>query len=206
MACVQTATLGVIDKEKKKIRRRLGRQLELSPSMDRVQIFIDELRASGRLGPVEKYFYTLQHLTVDLIVDDFVHWRVTAATVTLSITAVTTLLVLGSALGMLGGGGKKKRKSKKKRSRLQRANAAIQAILDHVEHEYIPQIEEFVANPRMEDSEYKYNYLEEMLLKQLMALDGIEVDGNEVLRDNRKKVIKFIQEHQRRLDRAKKGT
>ncbi|SLA20934.1 BAG domain [Mycobacteroides abscessus subsp. abscessus] len=43
-----------------------------------------------------------------------------------------------------------------------------------------------------------------MLLKELVKLDGIDVTGNDILRENRKKVIKFIQDHQKRLDKFKR--
>ena len=92
-------------------------------------------------------------------------------------------------------------------TKAQKANRQIQEILDYVELTYVPEIDKFIETYKelsSEDVEYKFNYFEEMLLKELMKLDAIDVTSNEILRDNRRKVIKFIQDHQKRLDKFKK--
>lgn len=154
----------------------------------------------------EKYFKTLQNASMDDYVRDFSAFKVSALTVSATVTAVVGLLTLGS---LLSGSMEKKTKKpkKKKQSRAQKVNHEIQEILDFVEETYVPQIDEYLQNYtelKEEDVEYKYKYFEEMLLKELMKLDGIDVSGNDVLRDNRKKVIKFVQDHQRRLDKFKR--
>lgn len=164
----------------------------------------------SHISKVENYVESLKSITADEIVDDFVNFRITPATVTISITAVTTLLFIGSYLSSAPSPkakSKKSKKPKKKVSKAQRANLDIQGTLDFVELEYVPKIDDYIENYKTllkEDREYKFKYFEEMLLKQLMKLDGIDVIGNDILRDNRKKVIKFIQDHQKRLDKTKK--
>lgn len=162
----------------------------------------------------ESYVHTLKNVSKEDIVNDFSQLKITPITVSLSITAFTTLLILARLLSSNGSEqkgktGKKnqKRRSRKKMTKAQKANEDIQSILDFVEEEYVPQIDDYLENYKnlnSEDVKFKYKYFEEMLLKELMKLDGIDVVGNEVLRDNRRKVIKFIQDHQRRLDAFKK--
>ena len=52
-------------------------------------------------------------------------------------------------------------------------------------------------------TEYRYLYLNESLLKQLMRLDGIEPNGVEDIRSQRKATIKEVQVQCRRLDALK---
>lgn len=163
---------------------------------------------------IEKYYTVLKNTSKDEILNDITQLKVTPATVTLSITTIATVLLVSRLLAQSsddeGSKSKKKnskKKQKKKLSRAQKANKEIQQILDFVEEKYVPEIDEYLENYSKLDSEkiqYTYNYFQEMLLKELMKLDGVDVSGNEVLRDNRKKVIKFIQDHQARLDKFKK--
>ncbi|EMG49663.1 hypothetical protein SBY92_004470 [Candida maltosa Xu316] len=141
------------------------------------------------------------------VIDDFKNLRVSPITVSLTLVFLTTFLIFGK---LLSGGKPKpapKKKTKRKLTPAQKANRQIQEILDFVESEYVPEIDKFIESYKSlssEDVQYKFNYFEEMLLKELMKLDEIDVTGNEILRDNRRKVIKFIQDHQKRLDKFKK--
>lgn len=142
------------------------------------------------------------------IIHDLSHFNITPATTTIAVTAFTAVIFFSKLLKSSSAEAPKtaKIKKKKKPSKAQRANTDIQHILDFVEETYVPQIDEYLekyATLSDNDKEYKYKYFEEMLLKELMKLDGVDVAGNEVLRENRRKVIKFIQEHQRRLDKFK---
>lgn len=130
--------------------------------------------------------------------------KATVATTSIIFLSVLVYFLFGNATRSknLSKGSKETRKTKKL-SRAQKSNKEIQSILNFVEEEYVPQIEDYIKGYEdlsEEDIEYKYKYFEEMLLKELLKLDAIEVKDNEILRDNRKKVIKFIQDHQRRLD------
>lgn len=51
---------------------------------------------------------------------------------------------------------------------------------------------------------YKYLYLEETLLKQLMNLDGVDHQGIEHLRQDRKAAIKYVQGLHKKIDQLKK--
>lgn len=142
------------------------------------------------------------------IIHDLSHFNITPATTTIAVTAFTAVMFFSKLFKSSSAEAPKtpKIKKRKKPSKAQRANTDIQHILDFVEETYVPQIDEYLekyATLSDNDKEYKYKYFEEMLLKELMKLDGVDVAGNEVLRENRRKVIKFIQEHQRRLDKFK---
>lgn len=145
----------------------------------------------------------VQGLTKDEIISDITQLKVTPITVAITITSLTTILLLAKSLTSKPA---KPTKKKKRLTKAQKANRDIQQILDFVEGTYVPQIDEYIENYQAEDDvEYKYKYFEEMLLKEVMKLDSIDVVGNDVLKVNRKKVVKFIQDHQRRLDAFKKG-
>ncbi|RCK63931.1 hypothetical protein Cantr_10415 [Candida viswanathii] len=149
------------------------------------------------------------------VVDDFKNLKVSPITVSVTLVVLTTLFIFGK---LLGGGSSNdsneklhadgaKKKTKRKLTKAQKANKLIQEILDYVELEYVPEIDKFIETYKTlspEDTEYKFKYFDEMLLKELMKLDAIDVTGNEILRDNRRKVIKFIQDHQKRLDKFKR--
>lgn len=155
------------------------------------------------------YFNDITSTSREELIDDISNLRVTPATTTVVLTTFLTILVASKLLGgSLAPASKKKPKTKKKKkSKAQIANGEIQKILDNVEETFVAQIDEYIDNYKElsdDKKENTYNYIQEMLLKELMKLDGIDVDGNEVLRDNRKKVIRFIQEHQSRLDKFKK--
>ncbi|KAG5421205.1 hypothetical protein I9W82_000295 [Candida metapsilosis] len=153
-------------------------------------------------------------LTVDSVLNDFKNFNVNPVTVSLTLISITTLILLGrlfssgSSEQHESSGKKHKKKSgKKKLSRAQRANKEIQEILDYVESEYVPEIDKYIENYQTlskDDLDNKFKFYDEMLLKELVKLDGIDVTGNDILRENRKKVIKFIQDHQKRLDKFKK--
>ena len=189
---------------------------QLPSNFEEVQSCISHLtdKIPTSYDDIEPYVNALKNVSTDDIVSDFSNLKVTPITVSLSITAFTTLFILGRILGSSGQQGRsksskknQKKRSKKKLTKAQKANEDIQSILDFVEETYVPEIDEYLENYKTlkeDDLEYKYNYFEEMLLKQLMKLDGIDVVGNDILRDNRRKVIKFIQDHQRRLDAFKK--
>lgn len=166
--------------------------------------FKDRLGDEGTL-----FFRKLQQTDSQLALQDIKELKITPATVSLAAITIATLLVVVSSLGGKQSNklGKKKKKPKKKLSRAQKANHEIQQVLDYVEDQYVPQIDEYMTEYKsmsQEDAQYKYKYFEEMLLKELMKLDGIDVTGSDILRENRRKVIKFIQDHQKRLDKLKK--
>lgn len=162
---------------------------------------------------VETYIEALKHTSSDEIISDFSELKVTPVTVSISLAALAATVLfgrlLGTAFSKLGDSGKKKsgKKKKKKLTKAQRANLEIQQILDFVELKYVPEIDDYLENYTTlskDQAQYKFKYFDEMLLKELVKLDGVDVSGNDVLRDNRKKVIKFIQDHQKRLDQFKK--
>ncbi|KAK6205398.1 BAG domain-containing protein [Scheffersomyces amazonensis] len=155
----------------------------------------------------------VKSITTEDIIRDFSEFKISPITVSLTITAFTTLIILTKVFtgnypqDKSSKKANKKSKSKKKPSKAQKANKNIQEILDFVESEYVPQIDEYLHNHKdltREELEFKYNYFEEMLLKELVKLDSIDVTGNAILRENRKKVIQFIQDHHNRLDKFKK--
>lgn len=154
------------------------------------------------------YYLYVKSITRDDIIRDFSEFKVSPITVTAAVTTLTTILVL---LRFLGSGSSQKPKSKKKKgkklSKAVRSNREIEAVLDHVANEYGDAIDDYINNYKLlkpDDVKYKYNYYEEMLLKELLKLDAIDVMGNEVLKGNRKKVVNFIQDYQKRLDTFKK--
>ena len=159
-------------------------------------------------------YHHTNELTVDSVLNDFKNFNVNPVTVSLTLISITTLILLGrifssgSSEQHESSGKKHKKKSgKKKLSRAQRANKEIQEILDYVELEYVPEIDKYIENYQTlskDDLDNKFKFYDEMLLKELVKLDGIDVTGNDILRENRKKVIKFIQDHQKRLDKFKK--
>ncbi|CAD1810775.1 BAG domain family protein [Candida parapsilosis] len=164
-------------------------------------------------------------LTFDGVMNDFKNFNVNSVTVSLTLVSVTTLVLLGKVLGAGAGASSgdagssdkyhgaadakkhKKKSGKKKLSRAQKSNKEIQEILDYVESEYVPEIDKYIESYETlskDDLENKFKFYDEMLLKELVKLDGIDVTGNDILRENRKKVIKFIQDHQKRLDKFKR--
>ncbi|CAI5756921.1 unnamed protein product [Candida verbasci] len=152
------------------------------------------------------------------IIHDFKNFKISPITITISLITLFTILIFGKILTPTSTSTSpstynetektgKKTGGKKKLSKAQRANKEIQQILDFVESEYVPEIDSYIENYKSlskEDVEYKFSYFEEMLLKELMKLDEIDVTSNEILRENRRKVIKFVQDHQKRLDKFKK--
>ncbi|KAK6455635.1 BAG domain-containing protein [Scheffersomyces xylosifermentans] len=189
---------------------------QLPGHLEKAQEYLDHVKSSvptnyEQLQPHIEYF---KSITSEDIISDFSEYKITPITVSITVTALTTILIVSKLLSSLSGSSKsdkgtkkKSKKPKKKISKAQKANKDIQSILDFVESEYVPQIDEYIAEYKSlkpEEVQYKYKYFEEMLLKELMKLDEVDVSGNEILRDNRKKVIKFVQDHQKRLDKFKK--
>ena len=156
---------------------------------------------------VKLYIQAISGTTKQSLVSDLRDFKATPTTVTLALVAASTLIFAGTYVSSASGtpkSTKSKSKSKKKKQlKALKANNEIQRILDFVAETYVPQIDAYIESyPDLseEDRQYKYKYFEEMLLKELMALDDVDVNGNDVLRNNRKKVIRFIQDHQKRLD------
>lgn len=152
------------------------------------------------------YFNDIASTSRHELLDDFSNLRVTPATTTVVLTTFLAALIAGKLLAG-SPAPKEVKKPKKKKSKAQIANGQIQTILDNVEETYVAQIDDYIENYSQLSSEKRdntYNYIQEMLLKELLKLDGIDIANNDVLRDNRKKVIRFIQEHQSRLDQFKK--
>lgn len=176
-------------------------------SVEEVVEYVDLLKASVP-QEYQSFVHKLQTTSTEEIISDFKNLRFNSITISLTVTAlavvlITTKLFKSSTVAPTP----KQKKKKKKLSKAQKANKDIQSILDYVESNYIPEIDDYITSYKslkQEDVEFKYKYYEEMLLKQLMKLDSIDVTGNEILRENRKKVIKFIQDHQKRLDKFKK--
>lgn len=165
------------------------------------------------LDEVDPFVNKVKDVGLNDILRDFRDFRLTPITASFAITAVTSFIIISRHLiaeknpKKNSNNKKALKKKKKKLTDAQKVNRDIQQVLDFVEDEYVPKIDEYLENYSSlsrEEIEYKYRYFEEMLLKELMKLDGIDVGGNEILRDNRRKVIKFIQDHQKRLDAFKK--
>lgn len=154
---------------------------------------------------VKQYAQELSATSTEQLVRDVRELRITAATGTLVVTAVTLAFLLVASLGNDPQTTKSKKKKKKsKTTRAQKTNKEIQSILDFVEETYVGPIDSYIENYSSlseQDREYKFAYFQEMLLKELLKLDDVDVAGNDILRDNRRKVITFIQEHQNRLDK-----
>ncbi|OBA22614.1 BAG domain-containing protein [Metschnikowia bicuspidata var. bicuspidata NRRL YB-4993] len=159
---------------------------------------------------VRQYIANISGTTREELFSDIRSLQFTPATVTLALVMMPTIFLaqrLVSSGSSNQAAGKRSKTKKKKPSKAKVANKEIQRILDHVEETYVPQIDSYIehyAEMSEDDKQYKFKYFEEMLLKELMNLDNVDVVGNDVLRDNRKKVIRFIQDHQRRLDNFKK--
>lgn len=154
---------------------------------------------------IKQYAQELSATSTEQLVRDVRELRITAATGTLAVTAVTlAFLFVASQRSDPQTTKSKKKKKKSKATRAQKTNKEIQSILDYVEETYVGPIDDYIENYTSlseQDQEYKYAYFQEMLLKELFKLDNVDVAGNDILRENRRKVIKFIQEHQRRLDK-----
>lgn len=183
---------------------------KLTESLDGLYSQVEHLLPGDLEQSWHSYVKALKSTGKDEIIHDLSNFNITPATATLVVSSLATLLFFSKLFKSSSSADAPKAskpKKKKKPSKAQKANKDIQLILDYVEETYVPQIDEYLENYDQlpaNDREYKYKYFDEMLLKELMKLDGVDVAGNEVLRENRKKVIKFIQEHQKRLDKFKK--
>lgn len=165
--------------------------------------------AQGQLPKdFESYINQLKSINKDELIKDLTEMKVTPVTITIGVVGLTTFLLLSKVLfGSSSTVEEKPKKKKKKMSNAQKANKSIQEVLDKIETTWVPEIEQYFESYKdLKPSEvdYKYNYFQEMLLKELLALDGIDTLGNGIIRENRRKVIKFIQDHQKRLDAFKK--
>lgn len=156
------------------------------------------------------YFKEITSTTKEELFNDITNLKVTPATTAALFTTFVSVLLASKLLVPSKEpqkSEKKPKKKKKKQSKAQKANSEIQAILDEVEETFVPQIDQYIERYKElsdEKKENTYNYIQEMLLKKLMKLDGVDVANNNVLRENRKKVIRFIQEHQSRLISSKR--
>lgn len=182
---------------------------KLSQSLDGIYAQVENMLPADLQKNWDGYVKALKATGKDEIIHDLSNFNLTPATTTLLVSTFATLFLFSKLFKSSLKEAPKQQKSKKKKkpSKAQKANKDIQLILDYVEETYVPQIDEYLESYDkldVNDREYKYKYFEEMLLKELMKLDGVDVAGNEVLRENRKKVIRFIQEHQKRLDKFKK--
>lgn len=169
-------------------------------------------RREGYADQVARWWHSyragIASTTSQGLVEDISKLRITPATSTLAITFVTLAVATGLLFSKPSSSSSKSKPKKKKVTKAQKINSEIQQTLDKVEEEYVPQMDDYIANyDKLTDEkrDYNANYFQEMLLKELMKLDGLDVGSNTVLRDNRRKVIKFIQEHQSRLDNFRKS-
>ncbi|EGW32347.1 uncharacterized protein SPAPADRAFT_61426 [Spathaspora passalidarum NRRL Y-27907] len=197
------------------VHAQLNKLCSQIPSQGELLDLANSLKQQAEVNYHQYVVPQLEHLrntSVEDVISEFKELKVSSVTVSITLITLSTFFVFGKLL--LGSGddkkdkkSKKKGKPKKKLSKAQKANREIQGILDFVESEYVPAIDTYLDTYKTlkpEEVEAKYNYFEEMLLKELMKLDAVDVSGNEILRENRKKVIKFIQDHHKRLDNFKK--
>lgn len=159
------------------------------------------------------YVKSLNTMSKEDILADIKQWKWTPVTVSALFGILAAFYFLGrrgnQPRALQGSKPKKnnKKKTGKKLSKAQQANNDIQRILDRIEGELVPEIDKYMQSYKSmkeENIQYTYNYFQETLLKELMKLDGVDVSGNEIVRENRRKVINFIQGHQKRLDMFKK--
>lgn len=189
----------------------------IPPKLEQLTAYLSELKRNLP-NDIESYVEQLKHVNKEELIEDFRSFKVTPVTITISVLSITSMLLVGKFLfgsssssisdGQVSSRSEKSKKGNKKKkvSKAQKTNKAIQDILDNFETKWVPQINDYFHNYeslKKEDIEYKFTYFQEMLLKELMALDGIDTLGNEIIRENRKKVIQFIQDHQKRLDAFK---
>lgn len=210
---VANSTVLLVYPEMDKVTEQLEAwKAEIPAKLEQAQIYFNQFKQSipKNVDELQPHIDYIKSITQDDIINDFTNFKVTPITISITITTLTTIFIISKLFCRCSSDTKTKKKNKKpkkKLSKAQKANKDIQAILDFVESEYVPQIDTYIVEYKSlkpEELEYKYNYFEEMLLKELMKLDEVDVSGNDILRENRKKVIKFVQDHQKRLDRFKK--
>lgn len=182
---------------------------KLSESLGQLYSLVEQFVPRDLEGAWNSYVKAITSTGKDDIIHDLSNFKATPATTTLALTTIATLMIFSKLfkLSSTDAPNPPKIKKKKKPTKAQKANKEIQLILDYVEETYVPQIDDYLENYDSlseNDREYRFRYYDEMLLKELMKLDAVDVTNNEVLRENRKKVIKFVQEHQRRLDKFRK--
>lgn len=182
---------------------------KISDSLGHLYTQVEHLVPKDIEAAWNSYIKAISSTGKDDIIYDLTNFKITPATATLTVATIATLMFFSKLFksSLVESPKTTKTKKKKKPTKAQKANKEIQLILDYVEETYVPQIDDYLENyDKLPENnrDYKFKYFDEMLLKELMKLDGVDVAGNEVLRENRKKVIKFIQEHQRRLDKFKK--
>lgn len=180
---------------------------QLQPKLEEVGNYLNDLKTTLP-KEIEAFLLDLKTTSKDDLLNDFNALKITPGTITVSIIGLTSVLIIGRLLfsslsSSTPVANDDKKKKKKKVSRAQKINKQIQEVLDHFESKWVPEINEYFANYKElsdEKIQYQYKYFQEMLLKELLKLDGIETLGNEIIRENRRKVIQFIQDHQKRLD------
>lgn len=95
----------------------------------------------------------------------------------------------------------------KNQTKIQKINEQIKKILDDIEFEHEPKINEFILTYTQfseSDFEDKFKYFQNVLLKELLKLDTLDVSSSSALRKNRRSAIKYIQKIQINLDSIKK--
>lgn len=155
----------------------------------------------------QNYLNHFKSIDTDELISDFKQLNPTPVTITISVIGITSLILFSRVLVSSKPKAPAPKPKKKKTSKAKKANKQIQEILDNFETVWVPQINEYFSNYKQmkpEDVEYKFNYFQEMLLKELFSLDEVDTLGNQIIRENRKKVIQFIQDHQKRLDSFKR--
>lgn len=145
-------------------------------------------------------------------VDDFQHMRFSPATVTILLALLLCIVFACGGVRLTAGAragprGKPRRKKKKKVLPAEAAAKAIADVRALFDDKWLPGIELLLAGGWKEkldeDREYLYKYYEEMMLKELMALDGVDTLGAAELRELRRDAIKYIQGYQKQLDKLR---
>lgn len=176
-------------------------------------IFSAKEGLQSRLEDSIIYVKSLNTMSKEDILADFKQWKWTPITISTLFGILAAFYLLGrkgnQPRALQGSKPKKnsKKKTGKKLSKAQKANSDVQGILDYIKGKIVPEIDNYMQNyknMKEENMQYTYNYFQETLLKELMKLDGVDINGNEIVRENRRKVINFIQGHQKRLDLFKK--
>lgn len=84
----------------------------------------------------------------------------------------------------------------------------VEALVAEFRREYVPLCLQYIDNPPADEKkrDFEYKRLDETILaKILLKADGIEVEGDEEARADRKALVKEAQAMLKRLDEAKKG-
>lgn len=90
---------------------------------------------------------------------------------------------------------------------LKTAMEQVTALTGYLQQELVPLCDEYVADPPTEPKkrEFEYKKLSETILQQvLLKADGIETDGNEIVRNARKALVKEAQANLTKLDQVER--